>query len=270
MARVTLSDRTAALRDLTGTCPDMRTTPHRVGRGRSQLASMRLLPSHERGSLAGPCGRVSAPSSPRPPLGGSRGARSMGRQLTMEPSGGAAGSRTRVPRPQEVRLYVRRSRMSRMRYSRTRQWSASTPSEGVPIGSMVEADRWIPMSSLWSPYRASGAERHGVLGRESQTVVLGIYWFRRVITEVPRRPPARSSPPGTDHGRDRFSPGWVEAGCAPRGAHRRCPVVNRRWESGGPRLPRVPLFGTAAPAGSMVTRWVSSMFPKRERTATPA
>lgn len=239
----------------------MRTTPHQQGRGRSQLASMRLFPSARTGEPRRPLWPGRHPVLPtaaswRRPRSAKSGA------------GGAAGSRTRVPRPQEVRLYVRRSRMSRMRYSRTRQWSASTPSEDVPIGSMVEAGRWIPMSSLRSPYRASGAERHSCLGCECQ-ISVGSCCFRRVITEVLRRPPARSSPPGTDHGRDRFSPVRVKLGAPREGrAHRRCPVV-KRGRVAKSRRPRIPSFGTRAPCGPMVTAGAAPNVPSGGRSAMP-
>lgn len=200
------------------------------------------------------------PSDPTPPLGGRRGAQDCdgGRVTKRAVTSGAAGSRTRVPRPRRRGLYVRRFRMISDPVLRRQAASGIHTTTDFPLGQAVTTFGVEPRDVDPTPLR--GLEGGSSL-RFRQRVPDQSWqlWFPRRINEGARASSARSLADGMTtvetvsaprvRGRAR-GPDEVRSGATAAGSQvvlRRSGVVNadegtahrgHRTVSKGPNGPR--------------------------------
>jgi hypothetical protein len=111
-----------------------------------------------------------------------------GRGIPRIPPGGAAGSRTRVPRPRCSGLYVRRSRM-------ISDHGAPRPDSSVVLAALRCSPRPGGMGLGVEPRHVDSTLVRGVRGessrslcREYHLVVVGTYGFRRFLSRSRRHP----------------------------------------------------------------------------------
>jgi hypothetical protein len=162
------------------------------------------------------------------PLGGRHGRvcgtwwagfRNIGGAVSGTAQSGAAGSRTRVPRPRCSGLYVRRSRSISDRGAPRPSSSADLATCGVPRRPVAQASRWSLVDVDPVPVRGVRGGSSRVLCREGELVVrVGTYRVRRFLSRSRRHP--RHAPLAS-------ALATVETMSAPGvgGAHRRCAVV---------------------------------------------
>ena len=193
------------------------------------------------------------------PLGGHHGRvfgtwwagfRNIGRAVSGTALSGAAGSRTRVPRPRCSGLYVRRSRSVSDRGAPRPSSSADLATCDVPRRPVAQASRWSLVDDDPVPLR-------GVRGGSARVFTPRVplecwhLWVPTHFVEVTSASSARSPGIGIGHGRNHVSPrcgSCASTLCSCQGVALCCPMKGNAARA--PRLPAPDVTTMAARAGA--------------------